>query len=456
MDFLFRQMCLNVSLPIQLNLNVSVISSRHECYHRERPTRRWALSLLSLAIFLAFYENTMNATPHATSTMTRGMVLLFAFCCGAIVANIYYAQPIIEMIAPDIGLSPAMASLIVSLTQIGYALGLFFLVPLGDLLENRKLMIATTVLAIASLLGAAVTEQPNLFLLVSLLIGFSSVSVQILIPLAAHLAPAESRGRVVGSIMGGLLLGILLARPVSSVVADHFGWRAMFMAAAALMAFISVVLLMTIPKRQPDHSASYGQLLRSLGTLLREQPVLRQRAFYQGCMFASFSLFWTAVPLELVRNHGLSQTQIALFALVGAIGAIAAPIAGRLADAGHTHRASLLAMVLAVLSFLPAFVHPLYSVIGLAVTGVVLDFCVQMNMVLGQRAVYALDAKSRSRLNALYMTSIFIGGAFGSAIASSVYEHGGWLGVMLVGSAFPLVALLRFLSASRQARVATA
>ena len=256
--------------------------------------------------------------------------------------------------------------------------------------------------------------------------------------------------------MGGLLLGILLARPVSSVVADHFGWRAMFMAAAALMAVISVVLLMTIPKRQPDHSASYGQLLRSLGTLLREQPLLRQRAFYQGCMFATFSLFWTAAPLELVRNHGLSQTQIAIFALVGAIGAIAAPIAGRLADAGHTHRASLLAMVFAVLSFLPAFVHPLYSVIGLAVTGVVLDFCVQMNMVLGQRAIYALDANSRSRLNALYMTSIFIGGAFGSAIASSVYEHGGWLGVMLVGSAFPLVALLRFLSASRHTSVVTA
>ncbi|MCR4539261.1 MFS transporter [Pseudomonas sp. 18.1.10] len=393
----------------------------------------------------------MNATPHASSTMTRGMVMLFAFCCGAIVANIYYAQPIIELIAPDIGLTPAMASLIVSLTQIGYALGLFFLVPLGDLLENRKLMIGTTVLAIASLLGAAFIQQPNLFLLVSLLIGFSSVSVQILIPLAAHLAPAESRGRVVGSIMGGLLLGILLARPVSSVVADHFGWRAMFMAAAGLMVFISVVLLITIPKRQPDHSATYGQLLRSLGTLLRKQPVLRQRAFYQGGMFATFSLFWTAAPLELARNHGLSQSEIALFALVGALGAIAAPIAGRLADAGHTHRASLLAMLFAALSFLPAFVHPLYSVIGLAVTGVVLDFCVQMNMVLGQRAIYALDANSRSRLNALYMTSIFIGGAFGSAIASSVYEHGGWLGVMLVGSAFPLVALLRFLSVPREA-----
>ncbi|WP_428556407.1 MFS transporter [Pseudomonas edaphica] len=398
----------------------------------------------------------MTATSHASSTMTRGMVMLFAFCCGAIVANIYYAQPIIELIAPDIGLTPALASLIVSLTQIGYALGLFFLVPLGDLLENRKLMIITNLVAIASLLGAAFAEQPNVLLLVSLLIGFSSVSVQILIPLAAHLAPAESRGRVVGSIMGGLLLGILLARPVSSLVADHFGWRAMFMAAAAVMVFISAVLMLTIPKRQPDHSASYGQLLGSLGTLLRKQPLLRQRAFYQGCMFATFSLFWTAAPLELARNHGLSQSEIALFALVGALGAIAAPIAGRLADAGHTHRASLLAMLFAALSFLPAFVHPLYSVIGLAVTGVVLDFCVQMNMVLGQRTIYALDANSRSRLNALYMTSIFIGGAFGSAIASSVYEHGGWLGVMLVGSAFPLVALLRFLGASRQAEVATA
>jgi predicted MFS family arabinose efflux permease len=402
-----------------------------------------------------FNENTMTATPPATATMTRGMVLLFAFCCGAIVANIYYAQPIIELIAPDIGLTPAMASLIVSLTQIGYALGLFFLVPLGDLLENRRLM-TTTVVAIASLLGAAFAEQPNLFLLVSLLIGFSSVSVQILIPLAAHLAPAESRGRVVGSIMGGLLLGILLARPVSSLVADHFGWRAMFMAAAAMMVLISVVLLLTVPKRQPDHSASYAQLLRSLGTLLREQPLLRQRAFYQGCLFAAFSLFWTAVPLELSRNHGLSQSEIALFALVGALGAIAAPISGRLADAGHTHRASLLAMLFAALSFLPAFIHPIYSVIGLAVTGVVLDFCVQMNMVLGQRSIYALDAHSRSRLNALYMTSIFIGGAFGSAIASSVYEHGGWLGVIVVGSLFPLVALLRFLSVSRAASAVSA
>ncbi|MGN2413372.1 MFS transporter [Pseudomonas syringae] len=386
-----------------------------------------------------------SQAPHKAVTMTPGLVRLFAFCCGAIVANIYYAQPIIELIAPDIGLSSTAASLIVSLTQIGYALGLFFLVPLGDLLENRRLMLITTVVAVLSLLGAAFAEQPNLFLLVSLLVGFSSVSVQMLIPLAAHLAPEESRGRVVGGIMGGLLLGILLARPIASLVADHFGWRAVFGSAAVVMIGISVVLATTMPKRVPDHRASYGQLLFSLWTLLRTQPVLRQRAFYQACMFATFSLFWTAVPLELSRNHGLSQTQIALFALIGAIGAIAAPISGRLADAGHTRIASLGALLLGALSFLPGLIHPAYSVIGLAVTGVLLDFCVQTSMVLGQRTVYALDAASRSRLNALYMTSIFIGGAIGSAVASPLFDHGGWRWVLIAGTVLPLIALLAFL-----------
>ncbi|GFM55612.1 MFS transporter [Pseudomonas cichorii] len=393
--------------------------------------------------------NTSIHARHGAITMTRGLVMLFAFCCGAIVANIYYAQPIIELIAPDIGLSSTMASLIVSLTQVGYALGLFFLVPLGDLLENRRLMLLTTGVAILSLLGAAFAEQPNLFLVVSLLVGFSSVSVQMLIPLAAHLAPEETRGRVVGSIMGGLLLGILLARPVSSLVADHFGWRAVFGSAAVLMAGISVVLATTMPKRVPDHRASYGQLLFSLWALLRQQPVLRQRAFYQACMFATFSLFWTAVPLELARNHGLSQSQIALFALIGAIGAIAAPISGRLADAGHSRIATLSALLFGALSFLPGLIPAPYNLIGLAVTGVVLDFCVQMNLVVGQRAVYALDAASRSRLNALYMTSIFIGGAIGSSVASVLFDHGGWVWISVVGTALPLIALLVFLRDSR-------
>lgn len=381
----------------------------------------------------------------APATMTPAMISLFAFCCGAIVANIYYAQPIIGLIAPDIHMSGQTASLIVSLTQIGYALGLFFLVPLGDLLENRRLMIVTAMVSIFSLAATAFSQQPNMFLAASLLVGFSSVSVQLLIPLAAHLSPEESRGRVIGGIMGGLLLGILLARPISSFVADHFGWRAVFGSASVLMAAITLLLASTMPSRQPEQKASYGQLIRSLAALMTSTPVLRQRSIYQACMFAAFSLFWTAVPLELMQHHGLSQSQIAIFALVGAIGAVAAPISGRLADAGHTRRATLVALAIGTVSFLPALMAPALSVIGLVVTGVVLDFCVQMNMVLGQREIYALNPAIRNRLNAIYMTSIFIGGAAGSAIASALYEHGGWAWVSIVGCVFPIAALTHFL-----------
>jgi predicted MFS family arabinose efflux permease len=392
----------------------------------------------------------MSARPSAERAgtqhieLTRGLIALFAFCCGAIVANLYYAQPITELIAPDLHMASGTASLIVSLTQIGYALGLFFVVPLGDLLENRKLMIVTVIVSIASLTAAAFAHTPGWFLFISLMIGFSSVAVQILIPLAAHYAPDESRGKVVGTVMSGLLLGILLSRPIASVVAGHFGWRAMFGAAAVLMAFIAVVLALTIPQRQPSHQATYFQLIGSLGHLVRGMRLLRHRSFYQGCMFASFSLFWTAIPIELTRHYGLTQTQIGLFALIGAIGATSAPIAGRLADAGHTVPATFVALLLAALAYLPVMIHPAWGVGALVVTGVLLDFAVQMNMVLGQREIYGLHAASRNRLNAIYVTSIFVGGACGSAFASRIYESGGWHFVGLLATAFPLLALAHY------------
>lgn len=396
----------------------------------------------------------------STSTQPHGLspalVLLFAFCCGAIVANLYYAQPIIELIAPAVGLSMQQASLIVSLTQIGYAVGLLFLVPLADLLESRRLMLLTTLVAMLCLLAAAFSSAPGVFLGLSLVIGLSSVSVQMLIPLAAHLAPEETRGRVVGNIMAGLLLGILLARPVASLIAEYFGWRAVYVMAATLMLGIVLVIATTIPRHVPDNRGHYGHLLLSLLGLLRRYSTLRQRALYQGLMFASFSLFWTVAPMELVRHYGFTQTHVALFALVGAIGAIAAPIAGRLADAGHSRRATLVALVLAPLAFALTLAGPLAGVLGLVLCAVLLDFAVQLNMVLGQRDVYALEQNSRARLNALYMTSIFIGGASGSAIASPIYETFGWQGAALAGAALPALALLARLCNGRQRAVAEA
>jgi predicted MFS family arabinose efflux permease len=382
-------------------------------------------------------------------TMASSLILLFAFSCGAIAANLYYAQPIISLIAPDLHMSEGTASLIVSLTQIGYAAGLFFLVPLGDLVENKRLMIISAVLSIASLAAAATLDEPALFLGISLLIGFTSVAVQLLIPLAAHFAAAETRGRVVGTIMSGLVLGILLSRPISSFIAGQFGWRAVFGFGAVVMTLVTVLLAVTLPRRRPNHSASYLQLIRSLEHLVATLPVLRQRSLYQGLMFGSFSLFWTAVPIELMNHYHLSQTAVAVFSLVGAMGATSAPIAGRLADAGHTHRATAIALALAALSYLPAMLVPGLGVFGLAGTGLLLDFAVQMNMVLGQREIYLLDSKSHNRLNSIYTTSVFVGGAVGSAIASTLYKHGGWTWVAVAGMLLPLLALGRFLFAGK-------
>jgi len=392
---------------------------------------------------------TFNSQP-----LSNTLVTIIALCCGLIVANIYYAQPIIELLAPDVGLSPKSASVIVSLTQIGYAVGLFFLVPLADLVENKRLMLITLSVSFLSLVATALADSPNVMLILCLLVGISSVSVQILIPLAAHLSSDAKRGQVLGNIMAGLLLGILLARPISSLIADHFGWRAVFYFAAGCMVFIAGVIYFAVPIRQPTQKTTYFALIKSLKQLIISQPVLRQRAFYQALMFASFSLFWTSAPVALAREYGLSQTEIAVFALVGAAGAVAAPIAGRLADKGYTHQISLVAKIIAVACFLPSLYSFSHGIIIMALTGILIDFAVQANMVLGQRAVYELLPESRARLNAIYMTSIFLGGALGSLIASTLYESGGWVSIALVAAAMPLISLIAFSIDARKRKTA--
>ncbi|KPA98829.1 MFS transporter [Pseudomonas asplenii] len=379
------------------------------------------------------------------SNLSKALVAFLAFCCAAVVANLYYAQPIVELIAPSIGLSPEHASLIVSLTQFGYAAGLLFLVPLADLMENRRLVIGFTLVVGAFLAAAGFAQTPSLFLTASLMIGLTSVAVQILVPLAAHMAPESSRGRVVGNIMSGLLLGILLARPVSSLLSEYFGWRGVFYSAAVLMVVIAALVAMLLPERLPNHHTTYRRLIGSVFGLARQYTVLRERSLYQGLLFASFSFFWTIVPIELVRHYGFSQNGVALFALVGAVGAIAAPIAGRLADAGHGQVSTLVALILAPVALLLGGI-PGLGYLGLVAAAIALDFAVQLNMVLGQREVYALDPNSRARLNAVFMTSIFVGGALGSMVASPLYEGFGWTTAILTAAAIPALALVIFLA----------
>jgi predicted MFS family arabinose efflux permease len=380
----------------------------------------------------------------AAPTITRALTVLLAVACGAIAANLYYAQPLIALIAPSVGLGTVAASLVVTLTQIGYGVGLILLVPLADMIENRRLVIVTLSGTVVALAIAAVAPGAGLFLFAALLIGISSVAAQILIPMAAHMSPDAIRGRVVGNVMSGLLIGILLARPIAGVVADVAGWRAIFFLSALMMVGLLLVLAWRLPKWQPAPGPRYGQVLRSLATLFRRNPLLRRRSAYQAAMFAAFSLFWTAVPLELASpRFGYSQSGIALFALVGAAGALAAPLAGRVADRGWTRPATGGALASVALAFAMAWAGGAAgSVVVLAAAGILLDFGVQANMVLGQRTIYALAPEARGRLNGIYVASAFAGGAVGSAIASGTFGQGGWSLVTLIGLGFPVAALL--------------
>jgi len=384
------------------------------------------------------------------------MTPLLATACGLVVANLYYAQPLIGPIGQALGLSPQAAGLIVTLIQMGYGLGLLLIVPLGDIIENRLLIVSllgASALALA-LAGLATHAAP--FLVAAGAIGLCSVAAQVLVPFAAHLAPEAMRGRVVGNVMSGLMLGIMLARPVSSLVADRWGWHAIFTASAVGMAVLAAVLRRLLPRRQPTPAVHYRDLLRSMATLLATQPVLRRRAAYQACMFGAFSLFWTTVPLWLAGpDFGLSQRGIALFALAGVAGAIAAPIGGRLADRGRSRQMTALAMVLAAGAFALSGVGPSGSPLALAlltVAAIVLDFGVAANLVVGQRAIFALSAEHRSRLNGLFMAIFFVGGAAGSALGAWAYATGGWTLASRFGLALPLLALCYFATERRAGR----
>lgn len=377
--------------------------------------------------------------------MTTRLAVVLSAACGLIVANLYYAQPLAGLIGPALGLSPAAAGLIVTLTQLGYGLGLLLIVPLGDLVENRGLVLLLSACGIAALLAAALAGSPALFLGASLCIGLSSVSVQILVPYASHLAPEATRGRVVGNIMSGLMLGIMLARPVASLIAHQASWRAVFVLSAFVLLLVSLVLARALPKRRPASGSGYGRLLLSMAHLTRTTPVLRRRALYHAALFAAFSLFWTTVPFLLAGPaYQFTQVGIAWFAFAGIAGAVAAPMAGRLADRGWSRVATGLAMLMVAGAFLLTHVGTPGSTLALGVlvaAAVLLDFGVTTNLVLGQRALFLLGAEYRNRLNGLYMATFFLGGALGSALGGWAYAHGGWRLTSWIGFALPVAAL---------------
>ncbi|WP_179404816.1 MFS transporter [Burkholderia guangdongensis] len=376
----------------------------------------------------------MKPSQSVPPTLTRGMTLLFACACGIVIGNIYYSQPLLAAIAGTFGHAPSDLGFLVTLTQLGYAASLFLIVPLGDVLNRHTLIVRLLAINVLALIAVACSTNYAVFVAANIGLGFVTCSAQLLVPFAASLADERTRGRAVGTVMSGLLLGILLARVVSGVVADWLGWRAVYVLAAAMVAVLTAVLAVKLPKDRRDARLDYPALMRSLTSLVRAQPLIALRSAYGALVFACFSLLWTALTFLLSQPpYGFSEGKIGLFGIAGALGALAATSAGRLVDRGHGNAATGLfgAAVLASFALLAAGAHSLFALIA----GILLlDVGVQGMHISNQSVIYAIAGHARSRVTTIYLTSYFIGGALGSCAASIAFSADGWRGVCTAGA----------------------
>lgn len=373
--------------------------------------------------------------------MPRGLVVVFAVACGLAVANLYYAQPVLYDITRSFGTNEAEAGLVVTLSQIGYALGLALLVPLGDILTRRRFLPAVLSATAVGLVVSAAAPSIGVLVAVALVVGVGSTVAQMLVPMAASLADDARRGRVVGQVMSGLLLGILLARTVSGFVAGVTSWRVVYVLAAGVTVLMALVLRRVLPAESERPSIRYGALLRSTVALFRAEPLLRRRILFGALGMAAFSAFWTTMAFVLSgAPYHYGTASIGLFGLVGAAGALCANFAGRWADRGLTRTTTVVFAVLMAASFLPLWLggHDL----AMMIVGVlVLDVGVQGLQVTNQSMIYRLAPEARSRINSAYMVCYFTGGAIGSASASWLYGSHRWAGVCLLGAGIGVAAV---------------
>jgi predicted MFS family arabinose efflux permease len=387
---------------------------------------------------------------------SKWLPALFGGACGIIVANLYYTQPLAGLVIAALGLGKQNAGLLTTLPLIGYGAGLLTIVPLGDLVENRRLVLWLVALGAACLLLISIAAQALVFLALGFLIGVTAAVVQVLVPYSTYLVAEEARGRTLGQVVSGLMLGIMLSRPVSSMIADFAAWRTVYRFSAALMGLVFMGAYWILPPRRPTPNLTYTALLGSLGRIFATTEILRRRALYHACMFGSFSAFWTALPLWLTGpQFHLTQRGVAWIALAGVAGAVAPPIAARLADQGLARVGTILAMLLASGAFLLSDLARDSSnwSLGIVVAvAIMIDFAVSANLVFGQRAIFLLGADLRSRLNGLYLATFFAAGAISAAVSGWLYVRFGWWGVTVFGAALPLIGMLYLLTESRSVR----
>jgi predicted MFS family arabinose efflux permease len=383
---------------------------------------------------------TSSRRPAAPRGTSRGLVVLLAVGCGLSAANLYYAQPLLHTIARSFGTTSATAGLVVTLSQIGYAVGLALVLPLGDLLDRRRLVPAILLVTTAALAASAVAPSIGLLVALAGVVGVGSVAAQLLVPLAAELARPEERGSVVGTVMSGLLLGILLARTLSGLVAGSSSWHVVYWVATGLAGGLALVLSRALPDDGPRPALRYRALLAATVRLVATEPLLRRRAAYGALGFAAFSVFWTTVAFLLSGPpYRYGDGVIGMFGLVGVAGALCAGVAGRLADRGHARLTTLVFSGSILVSFLPLWLGRT-SVAWLVVGILVLDVGVQGLQVTNQSLIYTLGTEGRSRITSAYMVCYFAGGALGSAAAGATWDAGGWTAVCWLGAALGGVA----------------
>ncbi|MEW1837964.1 MFS transporter [Nonomuraea angiospora] len=375
-------------------------------------------------------------TSQTDARLSRGLLLLMSVATGLAVAGNYFAQPLLDLIGRELDVGPSQAALVVTAAQGGYALGLILLVPLGDLVERRRLAVSLYAATAVFLLVSATAPNGTVLLAGTALTALTSVGAQVVVPFAATLADPAERGRVVGTVMTGLMLGLLLARTASGALSELGGWRTVYWVNAALMALMAVLLRTVLPRLGGDGGRlTYLGLLRSTVAMFRHEPLLRWRAGIGALSLASFSVLWTALTFLLSGSpYDWTESAIGLFGLVGVVGALTATVAGRLADRGHVQVVTGAGTVLLVASWL-ALAAGARSLVWLLAGVVVLDLAHQAVLNSSQNVLFALRPEARNRINSAFLTVFFAGGAVGSALASVVWVRGGWTGVFVLGAA---------------------
>ena len=382
--------------------------------------------------------------------MSRRLVLILSVAAGVAVANLYYAQPLLPQIAATWGMSARSVASVVTFAQLGYAFGMLFIVPLGDKYERKSLILTMLALVTFCLLAVAAAPHPAVLMGAALAMGFTSVTPQLVVPLAAHLAGAHERGRVVGTVMSGLLVGILVARTASGAIGAAFGWRAVYVVAAGLIVGLMLLLWHELPRSEAlAHRLDYTELLASLIHLVRDEEVLREASLLGAMSFGAFSAFWSTLPFLLAAPpYGYGTAVIGLFGMVGVTGILIAPFTGRIADRGKAHQASAAGLVISLIGYILFRVDPghLWSIIA----GIVLlDLGVTMTQIANQSRVYSLRPEARNRVNTVYMVAYFCGGSLGSFAGAWGFSAGGWNGYCYVAMSFILVGLAVFAARRR-------